>query len=1473
MADGEPSAAALRAALAARLPDYMVPAAFVPLRALPLTPHGKVDRRALPQPGAGELASAEWVAPRGVVEEALARVWAETLGVERVGARDNYFALGGDSMRAIRALALARARGIPFSLPDLFRHQTVAELAERIHPTGPVDGGADRYAGPFSLLSPADRALVPAEVEDAYPMTQLQLGMLYHSESRPGDAVYHNVQSYRVHAAFDEARLRGALAALAARHPVLRTSFDLAGFSEPMQLVRRRVELPLEVTALEQLAPGAQRAALAAWAHAERARPFDWRVAPLIRFHAHTLGPGVFRLGFAEHHAILDGWSVAAMLAELFALYRGGAAPAPAPPAAILPGFVALEREVLARPEARAFWAGRLDGAEPTLPALLGGAGGEGRQARIGALPAEVAAGLAAAARAGGLPLKSLLLAAHLRVLAAASGERDVTTGVVVNGRPEEPGAERALGLFLNTIPCRLRLSGGSWLELARAAFDEERGALPFRRFPVAELQRMRGGEAPFAALFTFVDFGAGDAVAVKEGSFGGDRGWGATNFAFDTTFEAVPGGGVRLALDYDAARYSAAEADALFERYLQALERIAADPHGRYDDALAGADAGGLETERADELPELADTLHGLVAAQAARTPRALALECGARTLTFAALERRALALARELRRRGVGPEARVALCCSRSIELVVGTLAVMRAGGALVPLDPAYPPERLAYVLGDAGARLLLTDAETAAVANAAAGPGVETLRLDAASPPPDGGEADWPPVDPRNAAYVIYTSGSTGRPKGVVVEHGPAAAHMMAYARYQELSPADRVLHSAPAGFDQFIEDIFVPLVRGAAVVLREGDPWDPAEWVPRVRALGITVANITPAYWGEVTASAAGAELPELRLLLVGADTMPSGSVRAWRQAVRSPARMFNGYGPTEAVVTATAWEVPADYPGAFTGPVVPIGPALPGRACRVLDPFGAPAAAGVPGELCLGGELLARGYLGRPGLTAERFVPDPYPARPGARMYRSGDRSRRLASGAIEFLGRVDTQVKVRGYRIEPGEVEAALARHPAVREAVVVARGEGEARRLVAYLLAAPGHDAPSAAELRAHLRERLPAPMVPSAFVTLEAFPLTAHAKLDRRALPAPQAEAGDGPRVFPRDALELRLARLWEEVLGTGPVGVRDDFFEVGGHSLAALRLLASLERLTGRRVPLATLLAAPTVERLALFLRGGEPLAAPGPLVPITSGGEGRPLFFVHAAGGNVASYAALARHLGPGQPFYGLQSRGVEGGEPLHGRVEAMAADYLAALRQAQPAGPYRLGGWSMGGLVAWEMARGLEAAGEAVELLALVDTPAPAAAPADGPDAAASLAGFLLHLGLAPEQLPAAAGEADDERLRRAWEAARAADAIAEGLELDRFARLWSVYRANVAAAAAYEPGPCAANLLLVMAGDRAAGAALERARWGALTTGAVRTAVVAGDHFSLVREPAVRELAALLSGALASAPHPAEAGR
>ncbi|HEX6910409.1 MAG TPA: amino acid adenylation domain-containing protein, partial [Longimicrobium sp.] len=595
---------------------------------------------------------------------------------------------------------------------------------------------------------------------------------------------------------------------------------------------------------------------------------------------------------------------------------------------------------------------------------------------------------------------------------------------------------------------------------------------------------------------------------------------------------------------------------------------------------------------------------LHALFEARAQGTPDAVALVHEGGALTCAELDARANRLAHHLRRLGVGPEARVAVCLEWGPELVVALLATLKAGGVYVPLDPSLPAERLAYMIEDAGAAVRVTRAALAP----RLGGGV-TLRVDADGEriAAEGADAPDASVRPDNLAYLIYTSGSTGRPKGVAVEHGAAAAHVRAMARTLEIVPADRVLQFASAGFDVSLEQVFVPLLGGATLVLRGAEPWSPAEFAGRARALGVTVANVPPAFWREVLAAGT---LPALRLLLVGGDALSAADA-----AAGGATRLLNCYGPTETVVTATAFAVPDGFAGRTAGAAAPIGRPLPGRAASVLDRRGEPGPAGVAGELYLGG-LLARGYLRRPGLTADRFVPDPFGGAAGARLYRTGDRARWLPDGTLEFLGRTDFQVKVRGFRIEPGEIEARLLEHPGVRGAAVVAREHGPGDvRLVAYCVGEPVE----AEALRAHLSERLPEYMVPAAYVQLDALPVTPNGKVDRKALPAPEGDAfATRGYEAPAGETEQALAEIWSDVLGVERVGRRDHFFALGGHSLLVARVVSRVRQVLGAQVEFGAVFEHPVLRDLA------EALAAAGraELPPIGRADRGARLPLSHA-----------------------------------------------------------------------------------------------------------------------------------------------------------------------------------------------------------------------------------------------------------
>jgi amino acid adenylation domain-containing protein len=1227
---------ALRGRLAGWLPGHMLPASFVGVESMPLTPNGKLDRRALEAIEVERPASGEsYAPPRTPVEEVLAGVWSEVLGVERVGIDDNYFALGGDSIRSIHLRSLARGRGVEVTLQQVFQHQTIRDLAG-VARLGLGAAEETPRTPAFGLLSDEDRLRLPAGLEDAYPLALLQAGMIFHGEYDDAADVYHNVGSFRLRAPFDSAALAEAVRRLLARHAVLRTSFDLHTYDEPLQLVHAEVAAPLAVEDLRGLDAAEQETRLERFQAEERARHFVWDRPPLLRFAAHRLADDTFQFTLTEHHAILDGWSVASLLTELFKSYfslLGAEAPPEEPPPAVdYRDFVALERAALNSAESRDFWLSRLSDSVPVvLPRPGGDAAPRAKLVRVFEVPIapETSEGLRRLALRNAVPVKSLLLAAHLRVLALVGGQPDVISGVVANGRPEEDGGERVLGLFLNTIPFRLKLRGGTWAELARQTYEAELELLPHRRYPLAEMQRARGGRPLFEVAFNYTHFHVYDGLREFDGvELLGTDGVAATNFTLGANFGvSLNNSQVRLALHCDVGAIGAEAAERMAGYYARALEAMARDPEGRYEtaDLLSGEEAGlllrGVNDTRRERPSD--PTLHGLFEAQARRAPGASAVAFGDESITYGELDARADELALRLRALGLGPESCVGVSAEPCVEMIVGLLGVLKAGAAYVPLEPRYPRERIAFILEDARVSVVLA---RAALAERFAAHGVRVVTLDTpdgaaedevarerAAAEPAAGEARAE-VSADNVAYVIHTSGSTGTPKGVMVSHRSLVNHALSVIEAYGLDEHHRVLQFIALNFDAAAEEIFPALACGAAVVLHPNPTGvTPSELLEYCARAGVNALHLPAAYWYQMEdeLELSGRTLTEaVRLVVVGGDSPSREKMSRWGALAPGRPRFFNAYGPTEATITCTAHEASPGVQGhagadGAVGDVsefgavgkLPIGRPLGNVQGYVLDGFLRPVPAWVAGELFLGGPGVARGYLNRPDLTAEKFVPHPFGATPGERLYRTGDTARFLPDGQIEFLGRVDRQVKLRGFRIELGEIEQALRRHPAVRDAYVDVVGEAEARRLAAYVVAAP--DAATGAtpdalarELRAHLQQGLPGYMVPAAFAVLDSLPLNANGKVERAMLPdaAPAGADPDEEFVAPRTPAEVIIAAACAQVLGLERLSVNSDFFALGGHSLAATRVVSQLRKSFGVEVPLRAIFESPSVAGLA-------------------------------------------------------------------------------------------------------------------------------------------------------------------------------------------------------------------------------------------------------------------------------------------
>ncbi len=1231
---GRALAGELRDFLRQKLPDYMVPGDIVVLEAFPLTGSGKVDRRALPDPASAQASAQRvFVAPRTPVEETLAGLWAELFRLPQVGVYDNFFELGGHSLLATQLAVRLRALfQIDVSLRALLGAPTVAELAHTV-------GQALREARGLAVppLAPA------ARVGERFLLSFAQQRLWFIQQFEPDSPAYNMPGLIRIRGALDVDALAASLEALLRRHEVLRTTFVLSD-GQPLQQIHPPTPLALVPVDLAGLPEDESAAEQARLAQAEAVRPFDLSSGPLLRATLLRLGAAEHALLLTMHHIVADEWSVNVLVRELSALYEAAAAgrAAALPEPSLQYVDYALWQRGWLQGEALetllAYWRPQLAGA----PALLDLPTDRPRpavQTFRGAshsfhLSEPLSEALRGLARREEATLFMTLLAAFAALLARYSHQDDIVIGTPVAGRSQVE-LEGLLGCFINTLALRVDLGGApSFRQLLAQVRETTLGAyahqdIPFEKL-VEELQPERDlSHAPvFQVMFT-LQHHAVTGLSLPDLVLGLEEIDNRTA-KFDLTLIMAEGPTLGGTLEYNTDLFEAATVERMLGHFTALLEQIAAGFDGPVAHIpLLGAQERRLLTEvwaRGADAAPAAGCVHELIARQAARTPEAVALAGAGQQLSYAELDARANQLARLLRAQGVGPEQTVAVALPRSPDLVVALLAVLKSGAAYVPLDLDHPAERLRAMLEDARPAALL--AAGAVPAALAAGPwrlidlAAETPAIAACGRLPLADSAA-----PDQLAYVLYTSGSTGRPKGVMVSHAALRSYLLwAAETYAVAEGQGAPLHS-PVGFDLTVTSLFAPLLAGRTVTLLPEAPGTEALEAALLEGGDFSLVKLTPAHVQLLAQSPRAAELAgRARALVIGGEALLAEHLALWRRAAPG-VRLINEYGPTEATVGCCVYEVGPDDPA---GGVVPIGRPTPATLLYVLDPRMQPAPVGVPGELYIGGAQLARGYLGRPDLTAERFVPNPFGAggwglgaedaqlkTHSSRLYKTGDRVRWRADGTLEFLGRVDQQIKLRGFRIEPGEIEAALRAYPEVCEAAVLLRGD----RLVAYVVPdknqeprtenqAPDTDnaelKPQNSTLNTFLQGRLPDYMLPSAFVWLDALPLTRSGKLDRLALPVPMAEGLVVGSVAPRTPTEQQVAQIWAEVLGLARVGVQDNFFELGGQSLKAVQVLSRLRDALRIDLSLQQLFEAPTVAGLALRIEQASEAAAPPAIV---------------------------------------------------------------------------------------------------------------------------------------------------------------------------------------------------------------------------------------------------------------------------
>ncbi|NEQ77288.1 MAG: amino acid adenylation domain-containing protein [Okeania sp. SIO2C9] len=1314
----------LRFFLKTKLPEYMIPAAFVFLEAIPLTPNGKVNRRCLPVPDTSNLLpKTSFVAPRNSVELQLAHIWSEILGVSPVGIHNNFIELGGDSLLATKIIGLVRDRfGVELPLNRLFEYPTVAELAKIV-----TQVAQEERSNPLPSLEPISR-------EQTIPLSFGQEQLWFLTQLAPSEPVYNETFTIHLGGDINIQALSDSLTELICRHEILRTTFRVVN-GQPVQEIHPPSALTLPVVDLRFL-PETERETEALRIATEELRaPFDLTRGPLLRATLIQLAETDYRLYLAMHHTLIDGESLTSIvLPELETLYTAFSRglPSPLPELTIQYADFAvwqrqwLQGEILS--DQLAYWEKKLE----NLPQLqLPTDHHHTPQTTFAgsrlcfALSKDLTEKIKTISRQEGVTLFMTLATAINILLYRYSSQEDIVIGTVTSQR-NRPELQGIMGDFLNTLVLRSDLSGNpSFRDLLKRVRNVILSAyanqdVPFEQVVNALHPDRHVSQNPlFQVMFVLqpplTDEQLGWTVSQLEVDSGCSK--------FDLTFnlEEQPEG-MTGAIEYNTDLFDATSIDRAIGHLMTLLEGIVTNPNQSISELPLLT-----EQERYQLLVEWNDTavdypqdkcVHQLFEEQVEKTPDAVAVVFEEQELTYRELNCRANQLAHYLQTLGVQPEVLVGICVERSLEMMVGLLGILKAGGAYVPIDPNYPTERIAYMLEDSAVSVLLTSKSV-------------WLGLPEHSARVVCLDSDWDTivnysiknidsgVTPENLAYVIYTSGSTGKPKGTMIINTGVVNYLSWCIQVCQLTQGNGVPVNSSIGFDLTITSLFSPLLKGQKVILLPEQ--DEIEALSQLLCSqkNLSLVKITPAHLQILNTLIPPEKASnQTRAFIIAGEALPVKTVSFWSNNAPET-KLINEYGPTETVVGCCVYQV---KPEESDREIVPIGRPIANTQIYILDSNNQPVPIGVPGELHIGGAGLARGYLNRRELTEKKFIPNPFNNSKvriqKSKLYKTGDLARYLPDGNIEFLGRIDHQVKIRGFRIELGEIEAVLAQHSLVREAVVIAREDISGyKRLVAYLTT---NDPKTAVDnLRSFLKTKLPEYMIPAAFVFLEAIPLTPNGKVNRRGLPIsdPSSLLRETSFVAPRDSVELQLAQMWSEILGISPIGVGDNFFDLGGHSLLAVRLMAEIEKQFSKNLSLAALFQGATVEQLAILLRQKTNTHSWSPLVAIQPEGNYPPFFCMPGSGGNVVYFHQLARHLGNDQPFYALQPPSLDGISEPFGSVEEVAAYYLKAIQSLQPSGPYFLGGHSFGVLVAFEMAQQLQQLGETVALLALFDLPA------------------------------------------------------------------------------------------------------------------------------------------------------------
>jgi len=1456
----------LKEQVRSKLPEYMRPSSFVLLESFPITPSGKLDRRALPAPERDLAISKQaFVQATTPTEKKLSQLWIDVLGIDKIGVTEDFFHLGGHSLLATKLVSRIREEfNLALPLRKVFEHSTIAGLAEEIERLAVVSD---------STNTPQD--IIPRLAHrENLPLSFSQSRLWFLDLLSPNNPAYNISVAFRLDGNLNLEALHQSWQIIIQRHEVLRTTFDsLEGV--PIQVIHESEEVPLTVTNLSHLDSQTQQETLKTAVKEVIITPFNLHQLPLLRVHLYQLSEDVNVLVLVIHHIISDAWSLGLMIKELSLSYtaicQGNIKSLP-PLSIQYADFANWQRTVFEQtqlPTQLAYWKQKLTGANEILqlptdysrPAVASYQG----SAISFTINKQISGKFKKLCESQGATLFMGLLGLFSILLMRYSGQEDLLIGTPIANRNRQE-IEDLIGFFVNTLVIRNDLTGNPAFITLLSRIKEEilqaydHQDVPFERI-VEEIQPERNlsYHSLFQVMFVLQNAPMGklELPNLQLTPWEMEQ----VTAKFDLVLSMVETEqGLQGKWEYRTDLWDDSTIERMASHFDNLLSDIVAHPHKTVNELPFLS-----QTERSQLLVDWNNTqseypqnkcIHQLFEEQIELTPNAIAVVCSEQQLTYLELNQKANQLAHHLQSLGVKPESLVGICVERSLEMIVGVLGILKAGGAYVPLDPSYPQDRLAYMLNDSGLKVLLTQEK---LVRSLPKNQAKSICLDR-----DWGEIEnYSPqnginrVKSNNLAYVIYTSGSTGKPKGVLIAHQGLCNLALVQKKIFDVQPNSRILQFASLSFDASVSEIFMAIISGARLVLGTSDTLLVGQnLLQLLREHSVTHATIGPAALAVLPSD----QLPSLENLIVAGEALSSEVVTKWS----SGRRLFNAYGPTEATVCATV----ALVQDASRKP--PIGRPIANAKVYILDDYLQPVPIGVPGELHIGGVGLARGYLNRPELTNSKFIANPFSLVLGDRLYKTGDLVRYLPDGNIEFLGRIDHQVKIRGFRIELGEIETALSQHPDVLNAVVIPASHSSGiQNLTAYIVSQQKHNI-SANVCRNFLKAKLPDYMIPSNFVILDSLPLTPNGKVDRKALSALNFERNtdSNQQILPRTALEHKLVQIWEEILEISPIGVTENFFDLGGHSLLAIRLIAIIEQRLGCNLPVVTLFREGTIEKMAALLEQERSSSDLDVIVPLQTKGDLPPLFLVHQAGGYALSYSVLAQTLGKERPVYALQAKGLDGKQPPLETIEIMATTYLKAMREIQPSGSYLLGGHSLGGLIAFEMASQLEARGEQVDHLLIIDTHPPlftSEIEASLEDDVAILCFIVEQIGLhfhktVSVNLEEISTLDKAAQFEYVFQLLQHHELIPPDSGRSIIFGLLNVYKANLRASFRYQPQPIKAAISLFKTASLAEKFPDDpTVAWGQLTKDQVRVCCITGEHQTVLKEPHVRKLIAKIA--------------